>query len=182
MKRFAFLIIAIAIISQVDSIFAWNVKYTLKTLSKTSPLIITGKVSQVFSRIENEKGREVVFTYVTIAVESVLKGKLDKSELTVKMLGGRVGDKGGWSEEWIPFKKDEEALLFLHPKNRENNIWEIKSISGKLPVVVTNGDKQLNCSMLRADDVSQYKSNSYFKQKIIVERIKEYIQDQKGGN
>lgn len=182
MRRFTFLIIAIAIILQANSIFAWNARHTLKTLSKTSPIIMIGEVSQVFSRIENKNGREVVYTYVKISVESVLKGKLDKSDLTVKMLGGRVGNKGGWSEELFQFKKDEEALLFLHSDDKGNNVWKINSISGKLPIIVNNSVKKFDCSRLKPEDVLQYKGCPYFKQEVIMNRIKDYIQDQKGGN
>jgi hypothetical protein len=183
MKRISFIvIIATAIILLADFVLAWNVKHTLQELVEKTPLIITGKVSQVSSKIEEEKGREVIYTYVTIETESVLKGELDKPELTVKMLGGRVGSKGGWSEEWIPHKNDEEVLLFLHSKDKANNIWQIKSISGKLSVVNINGTKHFDCSMLRADEVSQYDSNPYFEQKVIIDRINDYILAKKGGN
>jgi len=183
MKRFSFLVmIVLTIILQVDFVLAWQVRHTLKGLVEISPLIITGKVSQVSSRIETEGEREVVYTYVTIETESILKGELDKPVLNVKMLGGLVDNKGGWSEEWIPFTKEEEVLLFLHPKDKANNIWEIKSISGKLSAVKINEIQYFDCSMLRNDEVSQYVTNPNFEQKIIIDRINDYLLQEKGGN
>lgn len=182
MKRISFIMMIVSIIILiVDFVFAWNVKNTLKGLVENSPLIITGKVLQISSAIEKEKGREVIYTYVTIKAKSVLKGELKKSTLIVKMLGGRIENKGGWSEEWIPFKSDEEVLLFLHSKDTENNIWEIKSISGKLSIVNINGVNYFDCSMLRADEVSKYDSNPYFEQDVIINRIKNYLLSKKEG-
>lgn len=182
MKRFSLLgVIALAIFLQADFLLAWHVKHTLKVLVETSPLIITGKVSQVSSMIEKEKGREIIYTYITIETASILKGELDTPMLTIRMLGGQFGEKGSWSEEWIPFKNDEEVLLFLHSKDKSSNIWKIESISGKLSVVNINGVENFDCSMLRDDEVTRYDSDPYLKREIIIDRIKDYM-TREGGN
>jgi len=182
MKRFlSVVMISLIITLLADSVLAWDIKSTLQRLVENSPLIITGKVTGVSSSLETEKKREVVYTYVTIETESILKGELEKPALTVKMLGGRLGSKGGWSEEWVPLDRDEEILLFLHSKDQTNNIWEIKSISSKLSLVNINGIKHFDCSMLRTDEVSQYDTNSYFEEKVIIDRINGYILLNKGG-
>lgn len=184
MKHFSFIVvIALVVIFQANPASAWQLRHTLRGLVETSPLIITGKVSEVSSKIEKDiKGHEVVYTHVTVDTQSVLKGELDKPSLTIKMLGGMVDGKGGWSEEWIPFKMDEELLLFLHPKDKANNLWEMKSGSGKLPVVNNNGQRCFDCSVLRADEVSQYDSNACFEDKMILNRIKDYLSAKRGGN
>lgn len=174
-------ILIFIIITLADSALAWDIKHTLKGLVENSPLIITGRVKGISSRFETEKFRDVIYTYVTIEPESVLKGESVRPNLTVKILGGKVGNTGGWSENWIPFEVDEEVLLFLNPKDQKNNIWEIKSISGKLSVANINGIKHFNCSLLRADEVSQYDNNPYFEKKVIIERINDYLNENKGG-
>ncbi|OGM11805.1 hypothetical protein A2Z22_02475 [Candidatus Woesebacteria bacterium RBG_16_34_12] len=182
MKSFSFIVmIALIVILSADFLLAWNVKHTLQALVENSPLIVIGKVLQVTSTVETEKEREVIYTYATIETESLLNGELDEPALTVKMLGGNVGNKGCWSEEWIPFKRDEEILIFLHSENKTNNIWKMKSISGKLSVVSINGIRYFDCSMLRTDEVSQYYPNPYFEQKVIIDRINDYLLAKKGG-
>lgn len=183
MKRFSFLVmVAVIVFMQVDSTLAWQIRHTLKVLVETSPLIMMGKVYDISSKIEkDDKAREVVYTYVIIQSEYILKGELEKTTLSIKMLGGKIGNNGGWSEQWMPFKIGEEVLLFLHPKDKANNIWELKSGSGKLPVVNNKGQRCFDCSMLGADEVSQYDSNSYFEEKAILDRIKEYMSAKKGG-
>ena len=182
MKRISFLLIMASIfILLAGFVSAGNVKHTLKGLVEYTPLIVTGKVLQISTAIETEKGREVVYTCVTIGIEYILKGELNNSSLVVKMLGGNAGNKGGWSEEWFPFKSDEEVLLFLHSKDKANNIWQIKSISGKLSITNINGIKYYGCSMLRADEVSKYDSNPYFEKRTIINRINDYMLEKKGG-
>ena len=162
MKRSAFIMmIAIAIILQTNMALAWQARHTLKVLVESSPLIIIGKVTEVSSKIEKEGKREVIYTYVTVENQTTLKGKTDRPDVSIKMLGGRVGNRGGWSEELFKFKNGEEVLLFLHPEDKAKNIWKIKSISGKLSVVDVKGIKYFDCSMLSADEVSQYGPNSY---------------------
>lgn len=181
MKRFAFIVmIAIAIILQTNPALAWQTRHTLKVLVESSLLIITGKVSDVSSKIEKEGKREVIYTYVTVEIQSILNGKTEKPNVTIKMLGGRVGNRGGWSEELFTFNKDEEVLLFLHLEDKSKNIWKIKSISGKLSVANVNGIKCFDCSMLRADEVSQYGPHAQFEQNEIINRIKNYLLT-KGG-
>lgn len=182
MKRIIFILVIIwTIILQADIVSAWFVNCTLKELAETSPLIITGQVIKVSTNIEAVRDHQVVFTYVTIETDMVLQGEKPGSTLSIKMLGGRVGEKGTWSELWQQFKPDEEVLVFLHPKDKANNIWEIKGISSKLSIVNLNGTKRYDCSMLRADEVSQYDSNPYFEKNVIIDRISGYIQAKNGG-
>lgn len=181
MKRFASMgMIAVAIILQTNLASAWEVKHTLEGLVENSPVIITGWVTEVSARTEKEGEREVIYTYVTVDIQSILMGQTDKPNVTIRMLGGRVGSRGGWSEELFTFKKNEEVLLFLHLQDKARNIWKIKSISGKLSVVNRDGLKYFDCSMLRADEVSRYGPNTYFDQNVIINRIKDYL-SKKGG-
>jgi hypothetical protein len=183
MKRFSLAILTtVAIAIYVNCAFARQIRHTLRGLVETSPLITLGKVSTVSSIIEKEEGREVIYTYVTIEIESILKGELRKPELKVKMLGGNVGDRGGWSEKYVAFRNNEEVLLFLNTKDEENNVWEMQSTSAKLPIVNINGLMQFDCSLLCADEVSQYDSNPYVPKDTMIKRITDYIAAKEGGS
>ncbi len=171
----------LSIALQITSINAFSAKHKLKTLVENSSLILSGKVETINSKIENEGKHDVVYTYVTLKIKSIEKGIINKKYVTIKMLGGKVGNQGGWSEHWFHFKKGEEAIVFLTQIDKKNNIWEIKSISGKLPFVDVKGDKKLDCSMLREDDLLKVNSDPYFEKDMIKELIKKYISGKKGG-
>jgi hypothetical protein len=182
MKRLICLFILVWIlVLQGNNVFAWHVKNTLKGLTETSPLIITGKVNQVSANIETLNTQKIIFTYVIIEPDLVLKGEKPGSALTIKMLGGLSGERGTWSESFQEFNPNEEVLVFLHPLDKQNNIWEMKSISSKLAVTNLDGKQKYDCSMLYADEVSNYDTNVFFEKSVIIDRIYDYILAKKGG-
>ena len=62
-------------------------------LVEEAEAIYRGRVSHVEARrVEQSEGVSVIKTFVTVAVERVLKGP-DRSEVTLEFLGGTVGDE-----------------------------------------------------------------------------------------
>ena len=62
-------------------------------LVEEAEAIYRGRVSHVEARrVEQSEGVSVIKTFVTVAVERVLKGP-DRSEVTLEFLGGAVGDE-----------------------------------------------------------------------------------------
>ena len=56
-------------------LFAWGGKASLKEITINSQLILKGKVVDVSVQLETEENQEHIYTYVIIAVNSILKGK-----------------------------------------------------------------------------------------------------------
>ena len=73
--------------------------------------IITGKVLSVGSRLDTQQDR--IFTYITIRVEEVLKGRITKREIVLKQAGGQVADRGSIIFGTPEFKAGEQVLLYL---------------------------------------------------------------------
>src|SRR4029077_11327509 len=54
--------------------------------------IVTGKVMEISTGVDSSKG--LVFTYVRLKVETVLKGRISESEIVLKELGGETAELG----------------------------------------------------------------------------------------
>lgn len=134
---------------------------------------------EVNSQFEEYLGqKDFIITYVKFSVQNFLKGTTSEEILTIKVTGGQIGEKVNGGERSFPFTKNEEALLFLSPI--EKNFYEIYSISGKLTAVNNNEEKYLDCSLLMEDEVSKYGQESLLKSEGIINRIESYLAE-KGG-
>lgn len=65
----------------------------------------------------NEQG-SLIFTYVTFQVQDTVQGENTEDNLTLRFLGGRVGDTVQTVPDMPQFSENEEVMLFLGPKNR----------------------------------------------------------------
>jgi len=184
MRNIKVLLIIILLLLEND-LYAWFSMNTLKGMTESSSLIVTGKVINITQKVEFDQEtnneQQYVFTYVTIKTEMILSGESKQPEITVKMLGGRTVGKGTWSELWLPFELDEEVLVFLFPYDKNNNIWEINCASGKLSIINSKGKPKYDCSVLFADEVSKYDTDYFIDKEIIIDRINKYMQTRKGG-
>lgn len=185
MKRFlsSLFIVSVVLLMQISPIFGFSAKYKLSEMSDLSPVIVTAKTIATKAKVEMDKDElDVVYTYVNVEVLSCIKGSIEpSSSVTIKMLGGRCGSKGTWSELYTAFNVGEENLLFLHPIQDKNNMYEIKSISSKLPILEQNTKSKIDCSMLRYDDFYLKGTNSKCDKNVVLDKIKYYVTKQKGG-
>jgi hypothetical protein len=85
------------------------------TLVDRADLIFTGRVVSQRSEWSSLGGQRSIVTFVSFAVEKVLKGKAD-SVMALQFLGGTVGDVTMDVAEMPSFKTGERAVLFI-----ENN-------------------------------------------------------------
>lgn len=168
---------------QISPVFGFDVRQKLSDITDFSPVIITAQTIESTTKIESEKNcdNEVVMTYVNMEVTSCIKGSVDPSSIiTIKMIGGRHGSKGTWHELYSNFIKGEEYLLFLHQVQGVENLWEMKSISSKLPIDNQKSSQKIDCSMLRHDDFYQKGMNPEIDKNMLIERIKGFIKRQGG--
>ncbi|MCS6886146.1 MAG: putative Ig domain-containing protein [Acidobacteriota bacterium] len=85
----------------------------LEALAKNSRVIVTGRVVDIESRWDSK--RKSIFTYITIDVTEVLKGRVDSKLLVIEQRGGRFEGRSVWTIGSPVFKIGEEVLLHLNP-------------------------------------------------------------------
>lgn len=111
-------------------------KLSLENLTNRSSLILIGKVTNLQS--SKEEGKTII-TDVTITPENFVKSSVNAPEITVRILGGEVGDIGLKVSTEPDFKKGERVLLFLEKTNKANNIYQATTgIQGKYTINANN--------------------------------------------
>jgi hypothetical protein len=88
--------------------YALVVKMSLEELSREASSIVVGEVIDAQSQWEDGN----IYTYVTVSVERYVKG-VGNREVTIKVLGGTVGDITQWVSDVPVFQIGERAILFL---------------------------------------------------------------------
>jgi len=73
--------------------------------------IITGKVLSIESALDEQQDR--IYTYITVKVQEVLKGKIYDRRIVLKEMGGQVGNRGFNLYGNPQFAVDERVLLYL---------------------------------------------------------------------
>lgn len=77
-----------------------------------SRAIVTGKVMEVSTQLDPSKG--VVFTYVRLMVNKVLKGEIFESEVVLKELGGETAEIGTMIHGMPTFEEGQDVFLYLN--------------------------------------------------------------------
>lgn len=126
--------IALAILPlsiQVPGASAIMTKATMPELTFGATGIVRGHVTQVESSWDG--AHKTIFTYSTILVEQWLKGGGPET-LTVRTIGGQVGDKGLWVEDMPVFLEGQEVITFLVP-GQDRSYMTVKGLfQGKFTV------------------------------------------------
>ena len=91
--------------------FAQQEAIDLKELTTNSDAIITGKVTQQTSSWNEDKTR--IYTLATVKVDDYIKGASSGNTVTIKYLGGEVGEIGELYSHMPRFEDNEEVLVFL---------------------------------------------------------------------
>jgi hypothetical protein len=121
---------------------------TTLDIAKRSENIVVAKCISSESKW-NEQG-SLIYTYITFQVEDNVEGESTEN-LTLRFLGGRVGDTVQTVPDMPQFSENEEVLLFLGPENKsgyhtlssiENGVLRIRTDSGtgdKIIITPTTG-------------------------------------------
>lgn len=83
-------------------------------LARTSSDIVVAKCVSSEAKIDNNTG--MIFTYITFDIDESLKGT-NEEKLTLKVVGGTVGDITVSSPYLPDFEPGNEVVLFLGPTN-----------------------------------------------------------------
>jgi hypothetical protein len=108
---------------------------SVERMAKESHAIIKGKISSSYSVWEGKN----IYTYTTVKIEKKYKRDDLGNYLTVKQLGGQVGDIIQDIAGTPRLTKDEEVILFL--TFWKGNYWIHSIVLGKFSVMEENGQR-----------------------------------------
>ncbi|MEK6300242.1 MAG: putative Ig domain-containing protein [Acidobacteriota bacterium] len=77
-----------------------------------SRAIVTGRVMELSTGLDASKG--VVFTYVRLRIESVIKGQITESEVVLKEMGGETPELGTMIFGMPKFEEGQDVLVYLN--------------------------------------------------------------------
>src|SRR5262245_60370302 len=98
-----------------------------------SDVIVRGRTTRVAAGRDDLAGP--IYTYVSIQVREVLKGSIDDTQVTIKQLGGRVGERELYIGGQPSFAVGEEVLLFLEVRPRDRTMTTTAGWQGKFTIV-----------------------------------------------
>lgn len=88
---------------------------TLDTAKRSENIVLARCISSESKW--NDEG-SLIFTYVTFQIEDTIKGEDAEDEITLRLIGGQVGDQILSAPDIPNINEDEEVILFLGPKNK----------------------------------------------------------------
>jgi hypothetical protein len=98
-------------------------------LARFSDAIVTGRVVDIASGRDPATG--AIYSYVTLSVDQVIKGSIAEREITIKQLGGQIGDEGLAVANQAVFTRGEDVLLFLETRPRDRTLYTAALWQGK---------------------------------------------------
>ncbi|MGH7790816.1 MAG: hypothetical protein ACREOB_00735, partial [Thermodesulfobacteriota bacterium] len=89
---------------------------TLEIARNSEHIVVAKCISSKSNWDENQR---FIFTYTTFSVEEVVKGETVGDDITLRIIGGQVGNTKVDVPDRPEFLQDEEVILFLGPKNAD---------------------------------------------------------------
>jgi hypothetical protein len=136
MNRFRlFLVVAIAALALAiaQAAFATSVlKLSLQDLTKKSDSIVMARVDDAVASWD--AGHKEIYTYITLSVLQPVKGNKGATTITLRQLGGTVGNIASVVPGMPSFKKGEEVVVFLTQKDAAGYPWVMGLEQGKYSV------------------------------------------------
>jgi hypothetical protein len=116
-------------------------KFTLQELTMKASSIVIGKVEGATSSWD--AANKEIYTFYTITVSQPVKGAKGGETITIRQLGGTVGNIASIVPGMPSFKKGEEVVLFLTQKDAAGYPWVLGLQQGKYSVVEQAGVKMV---------------------------------------
>jgi subtilase family serine protease len=103
-----------------------------RSLTDQAQVIVIGQVSNIVSHWDPQQNQ--ILTDITMSLDEILKGAVTTPELTIRQLGGRVGDLESRVEGGPQFHLGERVLLFLTTR-RDGTLRVAHLYLGKFSIV-----------------------------------------------
>jgi hypothetical protein len=107
-------------------------KLSLSDLARNSNAIVRATVEDQTSR-QDDASKEI-YTYITLRVLDPVKGSKGESIVTLRQLGGQVGNIASIVPGLPTFSKGEEVVVFLTASDRAGYPWVMGLQQGKYTV------------------------------------------------
>lgn len=114
-------------------------KLSLQELTKKSDSIVMARVDDATSSWD--ANHKEIYTYYTLHILQPVKGRKDETTITLREIGGTVGNIASIVPGMPSFKKGEEVVVFLTQKDAAGYPWVMGLQQGKYSIVEKNGAK-----------------------------------------
>ncbi len=146
MNRFRlFLVVAVAALALVGAQVAMATtvqKLSLQELTKKSNSIVMARVDDAYSSWD--AAHKEIYTFFTLRVIQPVKGNKGETTITLRQIGGTVGNIASIVPGMPSFKKGEEVVVFLTQKDGAGYPWVMGLQQGKYSIVTgKDGVKQV---------------------------------------
>ncbi len=98
-------------------------------LAGFSSAIVTGRVADLATGRDITTG--AIHTYITLQLDSVLKGDISERTIVVKQLGGRLGEETLAIADQPEFAIGEDVMLYLEARQRDRTLYTTGLWQGK---------------------------------------------------
>ena len=131
-SRLAMVAFAVFALVGADAANATTVlKLSMKELAKKSDAVVLARVDDEVARYDANKE---IYTYITLRVLDPVKGSKKDDVITIRQIGGVVGNIASIVPGMPTFKKGEEVVVFLSQRDREGYPWVMGLQQGKYSV------------------------------------------------
>jgi hypothetical protein len=132
---------AFALVSASMAVATTVQKMSLRDLAKKSDAIVLASVEDQSARYDS---RKEIFTYITLRVLEPVKGPKKGDVITIRELGGTVGNIASIVPGTPSFKVGEEVVIFLTGKDTAGYPWVMGLEQGKYSVTTDErGEKHV---------------------------------------
>ena len=137
MKQFCRTIPRLFVVALILFLSTQNTEATTAIMVSDSELIVHSRVivsGTVRSLVSDADGEGLVWTYVEVRTDRVLKGELRERTIVIKQLGGSMGESGLRIVGQPGFKPGERVLLYLNT-GTDGSLHATHGFMGKFSIV-----------------------------------------------
>jgi len=134
------LLIALCFLGTQSLLLSQSFQSKLKSLTDGAGVVLTGKVIKQTSFWNTDRSR--IYTEVTVQADEYLKGNFSDNTLSLKTLGGEVGNVGELYSHMPKFTNDEEVLLFVKKDNKDMSYRVLNGEEGKITLYEDNATRE----------------------------------------
>src|SRR5438067_6818524 len=135
--RSAFLVSVFAVLCLAPRAYADSAPlWTDRQLVDFADVIVRGRVARIL--VAQDEGVGSLYSYVSLDVESVLKGSVSGRRIVVKQLGGRLGATELRIAGQPAFAVGEDVIVFLESRPRDRTLSVTAQWQGKF-TLASNG-------------------------------------------
>jgi len=136
MNRFRLLLVAViaalGLVGAQAALATTVQKLSLQELTKKSDSIVMARVDDAVSSWD--AAHKEIYTFYTLSVLQSVKGNKGTTTITLRQLGGTVGNIASIVPGMPSFKKGEEVIVFLTQKDAAGYPWVMGLEQGKYTV------------------------------------------------